>query len=196
MAAEPHGRDGGDENHESRGRDTERWRHAMEQAQREEAVKVVRVNSDFYAALTDKDIDVMARVWQKDDLVQCLHPGSPPVQGYESVMKVFRRMFAARDAKARKFCIAPEQVRVHVRGTSAWVSCIEEVLVAGGGGTPRHKLCATNIFRKAGKRWYMIHHHASPYPTTASAASGGGGGGGGAGGAVTLGDLLAGSNGR
>jgi SnoaL-like domain len=75
------------------------------------------------------------------------------------------------------------------------VTCVEEVLVAGRGATPHHRLCATNIFRKVGKRWYMIHHHASPYPTST-----GGGGGGDSGGAsmgsrsggVTLGDLLAG----
>lgn len=76
--------------------------------------------------------------------------------------------------------IEPVKIRLNVRGNMAIVTCDEEVytrrFVRGGsknttekgGSTRRGKvkgmelvnlLTATNVFRKVGAKWYMVHHH-------------------------------------
>jgi len=76
--------------------------------------------------------------------------------------------------------IEPVKIRLNVRGNMAIVTCDEEVytrrFVRGGnkktaenGGSTRHGkvkgmelvnlLTATNVFRKVGAKWYMVHHH-------------------------------------
>jgi ketosteroid isomerase-like protein len=127
---------------------------------KEEREKVTEVNDNFYAAMSEQNYELMASTWRKDEFVQFVHEGSSLVRGYDDVMTVFKRMFAPRD-KLRKYCIAPEDVKVHVRGHSARVSCVEEVLVSGMGAQPRRKFTATNLFRKVGKKWKLVHHHAS-----------------------------------
>ncbi|CAM9253190.1 unnamed protein product [Phaeothamnion confervicola] len=148
-------------------------RDEMNRLHMDEVSSVLRVNSNFYEAMTDKDAERMAVLWQRSDLVNCIHPGTKPVQGYDLVMKVYRGMFASRDSRFRKSKVVPANVRVNLRGTSAWVTCTEEIRAPGA--PLRQRLCATNIFRKEGGRWFLTHHHASPYPSAGASGVGSGG---------------------
>jgi hypothetical protein len=58
---------------------------------------------------------------------QCIHPGSKPVIGYDNIMNMWISMFTANDSAFQITKIKPANVRVHVRGTSAYVMCTEEV---------------------------------------------------------------------
>ena len=64
----------------------------------------------------------------------------------------------ARDQVFKGTDITPSDVRVHVRGTSAFVTCTEEVCAPSGA---ERRMLATNIFRKLQGRWVLVHHHAS-----------------------------------
>jgi len=79
----------------------------------------------------------------------------------------------------------PVNIRLNVRGNTGIVTCDEEVYTrrfiragsqikkktAVGGGSARsgrvkgmelvNQLIATNIFRKVGDKWYMVHHHSA-----------------------------------
>merc|ERR1712151_1486554 len=63
--------------------------------------------------------------------------------------------------------IQPANVRLNVKGTTAWVSCDEEIyapkFVRGLGSTRKlvGKSTATNLFRKVHGRWLLAHHHAT-----------------------------------
>ena len=64
----------------------------------------------------------------------------------------------ARDQVFKGTDITPSDVRVHVRGTSAFVTCTEEVQAPSGA---ERRMLATNIYRKLEGRWVLVHHHAS-----------------------------------
>mmetsp|Transcript_41310 Transcript_41310/g.129927 ORF Transcript_41310/g.129927 Transcript_41310/m.129927 type:complete len:377 (+) Transcript_41310:169-1299(+) len=118
---------------------------------------VLKTNSDFYNAFSTKNIELMGTVWHNSPHVQCIHPGAKPLLGYDNIVNMWRNMFQARDKAFKSTAITPSNVKVHVRGTSAFVTCTEEV---SSPGTERRML-ATNVFRKLGGRWYLVHHHAS-----------------------------------
>ena len=119
---------------------------------------VLKVNSDFYRAFSTKNITLMGTVWHNSPYVQCIHPGAKPLVGYDNIVSMWSNMFQARDQVFKGTDITPSDVRVHVRGTSAFVTCTEEVIAPSGA---ERRMLATNIFRKLEGRWVLVHHHAS-----------------------------------
>jgi len=119
---------------------------------------VLKVNSDFYKAFSTKNISLMGSVWHNNPHVQCIHPGAKPLVGYHNIVSMWSNMFQARDQVFKATDITPSDVRVHVRGTSAFVTCTEQVLAPSGA---ERRMLATNIYRKLQGRWVLVHHHAS-----------------------------------
>mmetsp|Transcript_11134 Transcript_11134/g.15853 ORF Transcript_11134/g.15853 Transcript_11134/m.15853 type:complete len:410 (-) Transcript_11134:107-1336(-) len=144
----------------------ETWRKTASRVQEQDAEAVLTLNSMFYRTLSDRDMSIMHKIWSNEDSVQCLHPGLPLAQGFEAVMKLFRKMFISRESNKTKMIFTPKDVKVHVRGSSAWISCIESASVVAQGTQLNYQLSATNLFRKVGKKWFMIHHHTSPFHST------------------------------
>jgi hypothetical protein len=92
----------------------------------------------------------MSRIWADDDL-SCVHPGWMPLVGREPVIESYRAILTG-----------PNRVRIAYRDDTAIVTgdegrvvCIE--IVAGSA-----LLAATNIYRRVGGAWRMVHHQASP----------------------------------
>jgi hypothetical protein len=52
-------------------------------------------------------------------------------------------------------------VTVEVQGTTAWVSCLENITTATGERMHRAQAYATNIFVFEDDRWLLALHHAS-----------------------------------
>ena len=48
--------------------------------------------------------------------------------------------------------------QVHVEGPTAWVTCNENLIDAGG----TQAVAATNVFVERGGGWRLVHHHGSP----------------------------------
>ncbi|KAG5184720.1 hypothetical protein JKP88DRAFT_272044 [Tribonema minus] len=190
-------------------------RDALSRMHMDDYSAVLAANADFYSAFSKKNADKMASLWLASDAVLCVHPGQEPLVGHEAVTKAWRGMFASGDAAFKSSVVQPKGVRVSVRGTSAWVTCTEEVSAARG-QPPSRSLVATNVFAKVRGRWALVHHHASQSPTSGmqewlqsmgSSSSdgqgirliksselgslfGGGGGGGGGGDGNNVGDVL------
>lgn len=110
----------------------------------DDASSVIQANSDFYKAFSNKDVDMMGKVWRNNQHVQCIHPGAKPLVGYESIVDMWKSMFQARDQVFRSLDISPCDVKVSVRGTTAFVMCTEQVSAPG----TQRKMFATNIYRK------------------------------------------------
>jgi ketosteroid isomerase-like protein len=146
--------------------------------QLDDAAEVIRVNGDFYCAFSQKDVAAMSAVWLKRDDVSCVHPGQPPLLGHRNIMRTWTSMLVSRDEQFQANVIQPSRVACSVKGSSAWVTCLEDVSVqarsggrggnGGGGKSIARQMHATNVFRKIGGRWYLVHHHASPVPPSHS----------------------------
>ncbi|CAM9501547.1 unnamed protein product [Chrysoparadoxa australica] len=95
---------------------------AMKKYTAEESAKVEWANLEFYLALSHKDKRKMAAVWLDDDRSQCIHPATQNLMGYEKVQRWYRGLFANRDPMFRKCKVVPRDVKVNVRGRTAWVS--------------------------------------------------------------------------
>mmetsp|Transcript_42035 Transcript_42035/g.65720 ORF Transcript_42035/g.65720 Transcript_42035/m.65720 type:complete len:282 (-) Transcript_42035:203-1048(-) len=99
----------------------------------------------------------MSALWLNAPIVQCILPGEEPIQGYEDIISMWTEMFTSVDKSFTTTQISPSDVRVHVRGNSAFVCCKEEVSTSEG----LKLMLATNVFKRLGGQWYLVHHHTS-----------------------------------
>jgi len=114
------------------------------------------VETAFYAAFADCDVQAMNAVWADDDVI-CIHPGSSALIGHDAVMRSWINILTDADPPnlhieviSRIVC---DKLAVHV---------VEEHIapVAGAPGTTSVVL-ATNIYRHEDDGWRMLEHHAS-----------------------------------
>lgn len=109
-------------------------------------------NEAFYRAFRDRDVAAMERLWAERAPVACMHPGMTVVVGRAEVLRSWRGLLGHPQAPS----LACSHVRVHVLGSSAYVTCLE-----GNEGQPP-KLIATNVFTLEDGRWRLVHHQAGP----------------------------------
>ena len=128
---------------------------------------VLQVNSAYYKAFSEKNMQSMEQVWLPDNASVCIHPSAKPLVGAKDVAACFQRMFESSDGAFQRNWIEPNQIRLSVKGATAIVTCEEYVyarrFVRGKKRETEliHKLQATNIFRKVGSKWFMTYHHSS-----------------------------------
>ena len=125
---------------------------------RSDEEEVRQANRRFYRAFERLELARMDEAWCHDGLVTCVHPGWPLAAGWEEVRNGWRTIFEHTDAI--QFSITDE--RVDVRGELAWVVCVEWLGPRPGTDPVRSAVLATNVFRRDGAEWRMVHHHASP----------------------------------
>mmetsp|Transcript_8380 Transcript_8380/g.10765 ORF Transcript_8380/g.10765 Transcript_8380/m.10765 type:complete len:536 (+) Transcript_8380:148-1755(+) len=135
--------------------------------------RVISLNTAFYQAFTEKDSDTMSDLWMKSEAVQCIHPSHhTPLVGYKAVCDSWSKMFESDDKSFQKNIMEPNNIKLSVRGTTAWLTCDEEVYtnkyVSGEGRTKQlaKRFRATNIFRKVNGKWCIVHHHATYWDDT------------------------------
>jgi ketosteroid isomerase-like protein len=114
---------------------------------------VLAANRRFYEAFEGRDLDAMSDVWEHDDRVVCTHPGWATLRGWGAVAASWYTLFS--NGQHLQFIVTNEHAEV-VEGV-AWVSCDENILDDGRGGT----VAALNLFALAGDGWRMVGHHAS-----------------------------------
>jgi len=116
--------------------------------------EALAANRRFYEAFEASDIDAMSDVWVHDEAVVCTHPGWATLHGWAAVSASWFALF--HNDQALQFIVTNEQARVE--GDVAWVSCDENILGDGPGGTA----AALNLFLRTDETWRMVGHHASP----------------------------------
>ena len=108
-------------------------------------------NEAFYRAFADRDFAAMEAVWASDGPIACIHPGWPPLSGRDAVVDSWRRILANDESP---------QVVPAADGVSPWRRRLRDLFKSVGSAA----LVATNIFRREGRQWRMIHHQAGPAP--------------------------------
>jgi ketosteroid isomerase-like protein len=116
---------------------------------------VLFANSAFYAAFAARDAAAMEKVWAKDKMISCTHPGWQPLVGRAEVTASWRSILG--NASAPKISCRAERAVVY--GDFAIVTCIEQISDEKG---ESEFLTATNIFVRTGSLWAMVHHQAGP----------------------------------
>ncbi len=132
-----------------------RLRDEMSNITLDAEVAVLSINSEFYRAFTESDVERMGSLWAKSNVAPpvCVHPGHGPLHGWEDIISSWKDIFSTSNLK-----VTPTDVRCQMLGGgTACVSCYEELEPGGG------KLVATNVFSQgADGRWAMVLHQAGP----------------------------------
>lgn len=123
-------------------------------------VSVLSAHFRFYKAFSNASIVDMAGCWLQDSGVTCKHPLGDMSIGYINVINSFGYLFSVGTPS-----IQPSDVRIHMRGTIAYVTCNENSMdwEEGESETPQTVvMAATNIYMKKNGDWYLCHHSALP----------------------------------
>ena len=115
------------------------------------------IESRFYEALQQGDIERLMAVWSDDDEIVCVHPGGPRLVGPAAIRAAFEAMFGNGAVDAR-----PEKVRRLRMLASAVHSVVERVQVMTKQGPQSAWVIATNVYLKSTQGWRLVAHHASP----------------------------------
>lgn len=118
-------------------------------------VCVLAQNRAFYAALRDRNVELMGQVWSQCDQISCIHPGWQPLHGRETVMASWETILQNANLPA----IYPQAASVQLCGDTALVIC-EESFREG-------RLVATNVFVREADDWRLLHHQAGPLNSSA-----------------------------
>mgnify|MGYP002526086379 FL=1 len=102
----------------------------------------------------------MKQVWRNGERVTCVHPGWPPLKGFEPILDSWEGIFK----NSGNMEIQISDVRVLASEDLAWVSCIEKLYTIAESGVLASQVFATNLFHLEGDVWKMVMHHASPVP--------------------------------
>jgi len=120
--------------------------------------QVLEANRLFYRAFESLEIEKMEQVWLQAPHIVCVHPGWRRLSGWGPVMESWERIF--QSTFEMKFDLT--DVDVMIRGDVAVVVVQENLTQRGYDGSSRSVVQATNVFERAGNRWYLVLHHGSP----------------------------------
>jgi hypothetical protein len=122
--------------------------------------KAKLANESFYKAFNSQGLEEMRGVWSNSGQVSCVHPGWPPLNSYESIIKSWKDIFENTDNMEIKL----SEVEALVAEDLAWVRCQENLFSISMTGVQASKVFATNLFQRIGEDWKMVLHHASHLP--------------------------------
>ena len=114
-------------------------------------------NQRFYDAFGALDIDLMEAAWETSERALCVHPGWPPIVGWNLIKESWQRIFDS--TTLMHFNI--HYVNVVSTGDSGWVTCVENISSVLEGRASNFGILATNIFVRTPLGWRMTGHHAS-----------------------------------
>jgi ketosteroid isomerase-like protein len=125
--------------------------------------EVRRASMQFYTALnrmTNGDSGLIADAWSHDPEVTAMHPVDGRELGWEAVKASFEQF--AQIAADGNIDLKDQIIRVV--GDVAYELGVEQGKCKLGGYPVAYKHRVTNIYRREGGEWRMIHHHSDASP--------------------------------
>jgi uncharacterized protein (TIGR02246 family) len=115
------------------------------------------IETTFYEALQNGDLERLMSCWSDDEDIVCVHPGGPRIVGTQAIRATFEAIFSNGNIRAW-----PEQVRRVDALASAVHNVLERVELMTDAGPKQAYVLATNVYHKTAQGWRMVAHHASP----------------------------------
>jgi len=130
--------------------------------------EVREASGQFYDGLNrmlEGDLSVMEGIWSHDATVTAMHPVDGRVVGWEEV----RSSFMPFTEMASEGTVRLHDQLIRVLGDVAYEVGVEsgQFKFAGQPITIGHRV--TNIYRREGGRWKIIHHHTDVSPSMVDA---------------------------
>ena len=101
----------------------------------------------FYDAFERRDLDAMARVWDHEAEVSCIHPGGPRLD-VETILESWRAIFeGGQRLRFERVAVAP------TAGADVAVHCLYEVISFGDRFEQRGTVVATDVYRRTEGGW-------------------------------------------
>ncbi len=110
----------------------------------------------FYRALQTGDIELMMGVWDEDDNISCVHPGSARLDGRAAVRQSWEQIFGSSPGLAFQLTDV-----THYYDQNLAVHVLHEHIRVGRDRHNQPPVVATNIYRLTENGWRMVMHHAS-----------------------------------
>jgi ketosteroid isomerase-like protein len=127
------------------------------------AHEVREASKKFYAGLNrmaNGESDTLAVAWVQNDSVTTMHPIGGREVGWKAVEESFNQVAGvASDGK-----IELKDQLIQVLGDAAYEVGIEAVQFKMAGQEIKGETRVTNIYKKDGGTWKMVHHHADVSP--------------------------------
>ena len=115
------------------------------------------VETAFYGALHNADLEQLMACWADEDEIVCVHPGGPRLVGAAAIRQAFEQMFSVGAIHA-----TPERLRRIEALGAAVHNVLERVDQQTAEGLRRAWVVATNVYLKTAHGWRLVAHHASP----------------------------------
>jgi ketosteroid isomerase-like protein len=119
---------------------------------------VLAANQAFYRAFEQKDLDALGSIWLKGENCVCIHPGRPPLKGWDSIAASWREIFDNTES----IQLTTETISAGASGNIAYVVLLEKLSQLIQGRSVDVQSIATNVFARTPEAWRLVHRHGSP----------------------------------
>jgi ketosteroid isomerase-like protein len=133
--------------------------------------EVRKTSKGFYEALNrmaNGERGVMTPFWSHSKAATALHPIGGRTTGWEDILKSFDGV--AKAATAGK--VRLDDQMLHVEGGLAYETGVERGEITMAGQTVPIEARVTNVYRREGDGWKMVHHHADLSPAMLEVVAG------------------------
>lgn len=129
-----------------------------------EAAHIRQLIANYAAAVDAADVKLAAQVWDNSSEVSFIHPLGH-AHGWDEVKRFFTDIMGSMFSDRK---LTPRDIKVHVYGDSAWSEFYWHFTATQkrDGARVQSDGRETQIYRKAGNRWVLVHVH---YSETAKA---------------------------
>ncbi len=127
-----------------------------------EDARIRQLIADYAAAVGAADVKLAAQVWDTWADVSFIHPLGE-AHGWDEVKTFFTDVMGGMFSRRK---LTPRDIRVHVAGDSAWSEFHWHFTATQkkDGAEVQTDGRETQIYRRAGNRWMLVHVHYSAMP--------------------------------
>ena len=135
-----------------------------QQAPAADAGQIRKLIASYAAAVDAADVKLAAQVWDNSPDVSFIHPLGH-AHGWDEVKGFFTDVMGGMFSERK---LTPRDIKVHVHGDSAWSEFYWHFTATQkkDGAHVQTDGRETQIYRKDGSRWVLVHVHYSAMPTS------------------------------
>jgi ketosteroid isomerase-like protein len=126
----------------------------------EDVEPIVEAELVFLGALETLDVRRIMNCWSESDLSSMIFPGTEMARGVRGVRAAWESV--AENTTKLKTVLKP--IMVSRLGDIGWTFLGGTLVSTHGDETLSVEVYITNIYKREGEGWKLVHHHATPGP--------------------------------